>query len=298
MAFSLMSGESWHRSSGMPEHATNRVRHLHAGKPPGFVGCLLDPGGSAAAPRHRAYPGPVQTNARQTRALARTCGVTYVVGGTAVLRLGRRALVLRAGDCVRFDGLEPGSWRLDKGPGYAECAVYVDGVTGGRLRELGLWEGTWVRAHIGLLPPVVSAYCELQGVLGDPAVSPGSVLRRFLDLVERLRGLAAESTPGERFRREAVRLLAADVSPAAGIGPVARRLGLSPAQFRRRFRAATGESPVGFRLRLRLERAAELLGRHSVKEVASALGYPDPFALSRQFSARFGLPPSHVRAGR
>jgi AraC-like DNA-binding protein len=221
-------------------------------------------------------------------------GVTLVLRGEAVVRLGRRRFVVRAGDCVRFDGVPAGAWSIEKGPGFAECAAYVDGLTGARLRELGLWDGRWARLHVGAVAPVVSAYVELHTLVGDPGVPPGRVLRRFLDLADLLRGLGGALAPGERFRAEAVRLLAADLSPAAGLGPVARRLGLSPAHFRRRFREVLGESPVAFRIRLRLERAAELLGSRSVKEVAAELGYPDPFALSRQFRARFGVPPSHL----
>lgn len=74
---------------------------------------------------------------------------------------------------------------------------------------------------------------------------------------------------------------------------------LSAAQFRRVFRAVTGQAPKSYYDGLRLQHARQLLQlqRRSVKDVAATLGYSSPFHFSRAFRPRFGLPPSRVRTG-
>ena len=73
--------------------------------------------------------------------------------------------------------------------------------------------------------------------------------------------------------------------------------GLSPARFSTLFKSHTGFTFRQYAVNARLDRARDLLEETGlgVSEVANALGYPDPFLLSRQFKARFGLPPTHLR---
>jgi len=57
------------------------------------------------------------------------------------------------------------------------------------------------------------------------------------------------------------------------------------------------ESPYQFLTRLRMQHAASLLleGSSSVKEVAAACGFPDPFHFSRVFKSVHRVPPSRFR---
>jgi AraC family transcriptional regulator len=71
--------------------------------------------------------------------------------------------------------------------------------------------------------------------------------------------------------------------------------------FHRIFTAFMGESFGRHVARLRLERAAVLLEtrpRMSVTEVAMSCGFASPSVLSRDFTARFGMPPSAWKAAR
>ncbi|HEY1764994.1 MAG TPA: AraC family transcriptional regulator [Opitutaceae bacterium] len=71
----------------------------------------------------------------------------------------------------------------------------------------------------------------------------------------------------------------------------------SPDYFTRIFSQVSGASPKEFCIQVRLERAKQLLGesKMSVDQVASALGYADPFFFSRQFSQRLGVSPRKWR---
>jgi AraC-like DNA-binding protein len=64
-------------------------------------------------------------------------------------------------------------------------------------------------------------------------------------------------------------------------------------------RRQTGMPPLSLLIRLRLQRAMDLLqqGNHNVAEAAAAVGYEDPFYFSRLFRKHMGIPPSACRQG-
>lgn len=78
---------------------------------------------------------------------------------------------------------------------------------------------------------------------------------------------------------------------------LARRAGMSVSTLLRRFRTATGNSPVDFLLRLRLERARETLATtdQRITDVAFASGFRDSNYFTRQFKSFTGLSPRAYR---
>jgi AraC family transcriptional regulator, transcriptional activator FtrA len=82
-----------------------------------------------------------------------------------------------------------------------------------------------------------------------------------------------------------------------GVEDLARRVHLSPRQFTRRFRAATGASPAAWLLRRRLEASLALLesSEEPVERVAARVGFPTPAAFRRHFARMYGVPPSAWR---
>lgn len=82
------------------------------------------------------------------------------------------------------------------------------------------------------------------------------------------------------------------------LGDLARRLGVSEAHLRRRFREAYGMTPRQYLLALRLQRAAALLRgtRRSVKQVAAEAGFANLTVFRRQFAKAMGLSPFAFRA--
>ncbi len=74
--------------------------------------------------------------------------------------------------------------------------------------------------------------------------------------------------------------------------------GVSETYFYRCFREWAGKSPVAYRNDLRLSNAEAML-RHTdmpIGEIASVVGFEDPFYFSRIFTKRFGLSPKAYRA--
>jgi transcriptional regulator GlxA family with amidase domain len=73
--------------------------------------------------------------------------------------------------------------------------------------------------------------------------------------------------------------------------------GLAPRTFKRRFTAATGQTPIAYVQRIRVERAKRLLesGDQPVEEISWAVGYEDPASFRRLFKRLTGLTPSAYR---
>lgn len=83
-------------------------------------------------------------------------------------------------------------------------------------------------------------------------------------------------------------------SPVAGMVRVS---GLTERSFKRRFKAATGMTPMEYVHTLRLEEAKQILesGDEPIEAVAEQVGYADPSFFRRLFSRRVGLTPSQYR---
>ncbi|MGH1414467.1 MAG: GlxA family transcriptional regulator [Pelagimonas sp.] len=78
---------------------------------------------------------------------------------------------------------------------------------------------------------------------------------------------------------------------------IASDLELSPKQLRLRCRKGLGQTPTQVYLKLRLERAEQLVRDTvlSVEDVAQATGFASPSSFTRSFKSRFGAPPRQLR---
>jgi transcriptional regulator GlxA family with amidase domain len=81
------------------------------------------------------------------------------------------------------------------------------------------------------------------------------------------------------------------------VSTLAAMVSISPSHYFALFKRRTGRAPMDYFTRLRMEEARRLLDttESSVKEVAAALGYDDPFYFSRVFKAVNHLAPSNYR---
>jgi transcriptional regulator GlxA family with amidase domain len=79
---------------------------------------------------------------------------------------------------------------------------------------------------------------------------------------------------------------------------LAAKMGMSPRNFARRFTSATGETPLSYLHRLRIDAARHLLeaGKKNVAEVSEAVGYHDLAFFRRLFKRHTGSPPRAYRA--
>ena len=104
--------------------------------------------------------------------------------------------------------------------------------------------------------------------------------------------------PTARHLLRAKDLADARYAEPLGVEDLASAAGLSPAHFSREFRAAFGESPHGYLLTRRLERAAALLltTDRSVAEICFEVGLSSVGSFTTSFTRTFGVSPTAYRA--
>jgi AraC-like DNA-binding protein len=116
-----------------------------------------------------------------------------------------------------------------------------------------------------------------------------------------VRGMAepADDAQSEGARRieRCITYMKQHLSQPLCIAKLAQTANISSSHFFVLFKRWVGFSPIEYFIRLRMQRAGELLASTtlSVKEVAAALGYDDPFYFSRLFKSVHGVAPSDYR---
>lgn len=99
---------------------------------------------------------------------------------------------------------------------------------------------------------------------------------------------------------EAVKLvLSRNLGRKLSLGEIARMVHSSPWHLCRVFHARVGVTLHQYRLRLRLNQAADLLmaGEHDLSRLAIRLGFSSHSHFSTSFKGAFGIPPSRLRSG-
>ncbi len=91
--------------------------------------------------------------------------------------------------------------------------------------------------------------------------------------------------------------LAAELGTPNPVGAMTEQSGLADRSFKRRFRRATGHSPIAYVQQLRVQRAKEMLVRTelSIERIASRVGYADSSAFHRLFKRITRVTPGTYR---
>jgi AraC-like DNA-binding protein len=84
-------------------------------------------------------------------------------------------------------------------------------------------------------------------------------------------------------------------NPDMTIGEIARVCGVSEGYFRKLFKEYSGENPVYFRQKHRIEKAKQLLllDTYSVGEIAETLHFSDIYHFSNTFKKATGMSPQN-----
>ena len=95
----------------------------------------------------------------------------------------------------------------------------------------------------------------------------------------------------------AQRAIAESYAVAAPVEEMVRWSGLAPRTFKRRFKTATGHTPIAYVQRIRVERAKRMLetSDEPIEEISWAVGYEDPASFRRLFKRLAGVTPGAYR---
>jgi AraC-like DNA-binding protein/mannose-6-phosphate isomerase-like protein (cupin superfamily) len=122
----------------------------------------------------------------------------------------------------------------------------------------------------------------------------------LIGLLARRYGKSSAHTPRLEMRLGRVlSRIEQDVAEKFTMAKLARQAAMSQRTFQRRFREATGHSPIDYIIRARVRRATELLAapapRRSITEIAFRCGFQDSNYFTRQFRRMVGTSPRHYR---
>ncbi|MDQ6419529.1 AraC family transcriptional regulator [Paenibacillus sp. LHD-117] len=104
-------------------------------------------------------------------------------------------------------------------------------------------------------------------------------------------------SPSMEWVRQSVRYIELHAAEGLSVEQLAALAGISRTYFSTAFAEQVGISPLRYIARVRMDKAAKLLGEStaSIAEIAYSLGYANPFAFTRAFAAHNGMPPSEYR---
>lgn len=141
---------------------------------------------------------------------------------------------------------------------------------------------------------LVRKYCGL-----DVARKLAKTFLHDLDRVSQAPWIAFQCQRGHTDKeiRRAQERLESHYAEAYNFDDFARELGMSRRTFERRFKAATGDSPLQYLQRMRVEAAKRMLETENLNfdEIAYAVGYEDRSFFSKVFSQIAGLTPKAYR---
>lgn len=109
---------------------------------------------------------------------------------------------------------------------------------------------------------------------------------------------ALPETPAASTVRQAIHYLSTQYAEEITMETMAESLGYNRAYLSRLFKNHTGETPVTFLLKLRIDQARRLLRERedlTVEQIAFSVGFHDPLYFSKQFRRLLGLSPSQYR---
>ena len=234
--------------------------------------------------------------------------VIYCVGGSATLECGEATaysdshnIIVRRGDLLLLPPAVAHRYQADSQHPWSLYWMHLDGSdlaglfhlldpTGSRRLQPGLHEQL-VSNFRALLSVVASGYQN------TALLHASSLCRSILTYAVMLAGRAQKSSGGLDIeavhhlmqQRLDERLTVAQLASASGES--------SQWQFIRRYRAATGQTPMQAFLHRKIARACYLLevSDASVAEMYRQFGFDDPYYFSRLFKKIIGISPSHYR---
>lgn len=102
---------------------------------------------------------------------------------------------------------------------------------------------------------------------------------------------------GLSFSGQVIRYMEEHIGHRPSLEELAAHFRYSPSHFSMLFQRETGMSPIGYLLKLKIQRACQYieLSDLKIREIAQILGFDDPAYFSRLFTRIMGIPPSAYR---
>ena len=128
-------------------------------------------------------------------------------------------------------------------------------------------------------------------------VNAAAYLRQILSNVALLNTYAPPAAGEALNIDKIIRFMLANLTRPCKLDDLAAQAAMSRAHFSRKFRETTGYSPIDYFIRLKIQKACELLESTDLKvgEIGRYLGYGDQYYFSRIFKKIMGISPTRYR---
>lgn len=223
----------------------------------------------------------------------------YIARGRCTVRRDGCLLDAPEGSIVLFLPGEPQDYAFRGADRSVSCYLHFSGTACEKLlRQAGLWGQTVY--SLGKNRTIESLFERMltEQTLARPFTDEllGAYLWQLLSLIGRQ--LAEQSAPAlyrDRSRIDRVCLLMnQDYALNHPLSHYAAHCSLSPSRFAHLFKAVTGQTPIAYLNRVRIENAKELLLKTSlpIAEIAERVGFADQNYFGRLFKRQVGLSPT------
>ncbi len=218
----------------------------------------------------------------------------YIDKGAGEFEIDGRNIRVEAGSVVIYKPHEKQVYSFEKRSGSDFYWIHFSGTAAEEiLKELGLYGGVY---RTGEMFRVREAVKKAVSVLDSGEKS--AEIRAAGLLTEVLAETAENVYPIERKMKKVIETMQKEGMSGRKNADYARMCGMSEYHFIRRFKEETGTTPHRYRIKLVIEKAADLLTKTdiNISEAAWALGFDDALYFSRVFRKETGKSPAEFRA--
>ncbi|WP_240632990.1 AraC family transcriptional regulator [Paenibacillus montanisoli] len=112
-----------------------------------------------------------------------------------------------------------------------------------------------------------------------------------------IRKSQTEDEKAERYIEHAVQYMTERLESNLSLDDLAAHVSLSKQHLNHVFKQSTGFAPIDYYLRMKMQRAGQLLdlSDRSIKDICLSLGFQDPYYFSRLFKKLIGMSPTEYR---
>lgn len=217
----------------------------------------------------------------------------YIDKGKGNFEFGDKLQTVSAGSAVIYKPREKQVYYFDSSSRADFYWVHFSG-TGAEdiLRELGLHNGIFKTGEMFRVREAVKKMVGILRTEGRSAeIHAAGILAELLSETEECLHL------GRRRMRKVIDAMQSDGAAGKSNAEYARMCGLSEYHFIRSFKEETGTTPHKYRIKLIIEKAADLLLKTdiNISEAARLLGFDDTLYFSRVFKKETGMSPAEFR---
>ncbi len=224
--------------------------------------------------------------------------LVYVTRGRGNFRSGDAEFAVGAGSVLAvFPGV-PHAYRPDPETGWDEYWVGFKGQYADVLRDSGFHVPERPFFPVGTHQSIISIFTGIFAAVDaqEPYYQfrAGSLVMLLLSEILGRSRKAEQSGEAALLVEKAKFLMEENADQPMTVETIGEKLGVGLERFYEAFKAYTGMTPYQYFIQLKINKAKDLLDREeaSVKEVAFALGFEDPYYFSRLFKKKTGVAPS------